>query len=133
MLIYQPQKETGEWRDDALYREAQTALHALIVPDTEGALAAKFGAETSGEVMLYSPQDRQKRRGLLYAGGVTGARGMDGENAGVDALARAFANQRKETARPVFGCSFLSLLNRQATGVAEARLANPEAVPGGTQ
>ena len=104
LLIYQPVSGGSDWQNNALYRDAQRNLHAQVVPDTGGALASKFGAETSGEVILYSRQERSGQRTLLYAGGVTGARGMDGANAGADELVQAFEEQRKQAGRPVYGC-----------------------------
>lgn len=82
--------------------------HAQVVLDEDGALAARFGAQTSGEVILYSAEDLTARRNLLYAGGVTGARGMEGENPGAEALVRAFREQRHQASRPVFGCGLFS-------------------------
>lgn len=113
LLIYEPKDAQAEgngggWQNDVLYREAQRALHAQVVSDVDGALAAKFGAQTSGEAMLYSASDQSGERRLLYAGGVTGGRGMDGANNGINALTRAFNQRRFAAGQPVFGCALTS-------------------------
>ena len=113
LLIYQPAGGDIDWRNNALYRDAQTSLHANVVLDTNGLLAQSFGAETSGEVMLYSGQDHSGIRNLLYAGGVTGARGVDGANPGVDSLLSAFHQQRSSAGKPVFGCALTSFLKER--------------------
>ena len=131
LLINQPaelqtaageQPEAGEagaelargWRDNALYREVAGVLHASVKADPGGSFAREFGAETSGEVLLYSAANRQGVRNLLYAGGVTGGRGMTGENAGVDALTRAFHEQHWLGGLPVFGCKLTSFRTEAA-------------------
>lgn len=98
-----------DWQANTLYRDAQTRLHAQVLSDLEGRSAARFGAETSGEVLLYTAQDQIGRRHLLYAGGVTGARGMTGANAGARALVQTYRQQQEELGRPVFGCGLLAL------------------------
>ncbi len=130
LLVYQPKvhgkqqtasrpEERGTdhgvngWRNDDLYRDLQREMHAQMVPDIDGAFAASFGAKTSGEVLLYSPHDSLGQRHLLYAGGVTGARGMSGPNAGADALVRAFQEETQQAGWPVFGCGLLSIHTHQ--------------------
>lgn len=106
LLIDPPQGTTFDWQKINSYREAQKALRAAVVLDPGGKLAAGFGAFTSGDVLLYSAEDTHSRRSLLFAGGVTAARGMVGSNRGVEALEAAFhhpGNNLHATA-PVFGC-----------------------------
>ena len=79
------------------------ALHhpAKVVLDPGGALARRFGAATSGELILYSPSGQ-----LLFQGGITPMRSETGDNAGADALRLALATGRSQTkAVSVFGCS----------------------------
>jgi hypothetical protein len=76
-----------------------------IVADTGGALARRFGAATSGEIVLYSGDGR-----LLFQGGITAERSHVGESAGGDALRTALTT-RAPQGKPfsVFGCPiFLS-------------------------
>jgi len=110
LLIDQPRGANYEWRQVSFYREAQQALHAKVVLDDDGLLAAHFGALTSGEVFLYSAEDRSSKRSLLFAGGVTAARGMIGPNKGVEALKLAFQTNThaQHASSPVFGCALFA-------------------------
>lgn len=85
-------------------RSALAALPgARIVDDDAGALALRFGAFTSGTVALYAPTGHR-----LYHGGLTGARGHEGDNAGADAVLGWLADGAARTAAPsapVYGCA----------------------------
>jgi hypothetical protein len=110
LLIDEPDGSTFQWQQVSSYREAQKALDATVVLDPNGKLAASLGAFTSGEVLFYSPEDKAARRTLLFSGGVTGGRGMTGENGGIESLKTAFNDpERKPRAStPVFGCGLLN-------------------------
>jgi hypothetical protein len=73
-----------------------------IVDDEGGAEARRFGASTSGQTLVYDPSGR-----LAFDGGITGARGHAGDNAGRDAVTRLLQGGRPAGNRhsPVFGCS----------------------------
>jgi hypothetical protein len=72
-----------------------------VVKDTGGREAARFGVATSGQVLLYDTDAR-----LRFAGGVTGARGHAGANAGRERLlAHLSAAPADGEAAPVFGCA----------------------------
>jgi len=107
LLIDVPRGADYQWREVSFYREAQQALHAKVILDEDGRLAASFGALTSGEVFFYSASDKSSGRSLLFSGGVTGSRGMIGPNKGIVALTTAFQkNSRIEAPHPpVFGCA----------------------------
>ena len=66
-----------------------------------GTIAASFGAFTSGQVLLYDA----RRGALRFAGGITGARGHEGANAGRDALQSVLDEGAAKARAPVFGCS----------------------------
>ena len=106
LLIDPPQGTTFDWQRISSYREAQKALQARVVLDPGGTIASSFGAFTSGDVLLYSAEDTHSRRSLLFAGGVTGARGMVGANRGLEALEIAFHHPENNllATAPVFGC-----------------------------
>jgi len=73
---------------------------AQILPDPNGLLARRFGAATSGEIVLYAADGH-----LLFQGGITPMRSQTGRSAGAEALRNALATgatQRK--AASVFGC-----------------------------
>ena len=111
-----------DWHHAAYIREAQQALHAEVVEDMNGEQAAKLGALTSGEVILYSAADQHGARRLLFSGGVTAGRGMEGENGGIASLAQSInthsinaTNTPVEAHAPVYGCG-LAALSQPAPG-----------------
>jgi hypothetical protein len=72
-----------------------------VIADVEGQIAKRFGAETSGTAALYNESGR-----LIFFGGITGARGHEGDNAGEDALQHLLLGQPSSYTRPnVYGCS----------------------------
>jgi hypothetical protein len=75
--------------------------------DLDATLARYYGARTSGQVFLYDAHST-----LLFAGGITGARGHVGDNDGLDTLTRlvlGHAPSRPAPGRsPVFGCAMYS-------------------------
>ncbi len=73
---------------------------AVRVRDPGGAEARRFGARTSGEVMLFDAGGV-----LRFQGGVTPGRGHEGDNEGAAALDRAMRGAPASSLRArVFGC-----------------------------
>ena len=71
--------------------------------DPEGREARLFGAAASGAVALYDTHGI-----LAFSGGITGARGHSGDNAGRSAVVALLTGRRPERARTfVFGCDLL--------------------------
>ncbi len=74
-------------------------VHLDSAPDE----AEIWGARTSGQVFLYSPDGQ-----LRFSGGITPSRGHEGLNIGHSAIVSFVRNGRLETGQaPVFGCSLL--------------------------
>ena len=116
MLIYRPRGGKYEWQNASLYRQAQHVLNAKLVLDDDGDMASRFGAFTSGDVLYYSAAGQNKKRSLLFSGGVTGSRGMVGPNAGIQALElavnaspRGSQNGKSVVSTAVYGCGFSAL------------------------
>jgi hypothetical protein len=77
---------------------------AQIVPDINGRLARRFGAATSGEVVLYSSGGQ-----LLYQGGITPLRAHTGDSLASDALRLALTTGEAQARTfNVFGCPIFS-------------------------
>ncbi len=77
--------------------------------DQDGATAAAFGVLTSGHTLLY---DRDGR--LRFSGGITAARGHEGDSAGQSMVADMLLRGRAGSAvTPVFGCA---LRDRRESG-----------------
>jgi hypothetical protein len=100
VLMLDPDGVGEEWRDQAL-RDAAAAIPGVTVSsDKNGVEARRFGAGTSGHVVVYSDSGR-----LLFSGGITAARGHVGNNVGLErALASVQAGNTTCARSPVFGC-----------------------------
>lgn len=100
LLVYRPRQASPGWERADLWRSAAALPGVTVIADPEGREAARFGAVTSGHVLLYD------RAGMLrFTGGITGSRGHAGENVGSDsviALLTGGAAERPQTF--VYGC-----------------------------
>lgn len=95
----------SKWpRKNALWNEAEKLAGARVVWDEGGQEARRFGANTSGFVVLYSGEGK-----LLFRGGVTGSRGHQGDNYGLDQLMASIDSQKEASKSSlVFGCALAS-------------------------
>jgi hypothetical protein len=78
-----------------------------LIVDANGALARRFHAATSGEVLLYSAS-----RHLLFEGGITPSRAHCGDSPGSQTLLKALVSGRRDSAvgpTAVFGCPIFRL------------------------
>ena len=100
LFVRPPGVEPG-WERTASWDAAEAMAGVSIACDIDGTEAGRFGAATSGHVLLYGADGR-----LLFTGGVTPARGHGGENAGrkaiVELVGRGSATGTTRT--PVYGC-----------------------------
>ena len=94
-----PKGVPADWEQTSLWRAAAAIPGVSVYFDDEGALARRLGAETSGQVLLYGPDGD-----LLFSGGITRARGQDGDNAGRRAILSLLSGQAALRETPVFGC-----------------------------
>lgn len=104
VLFLKPQGFPAGWTDTALWRQASALPGAKVMRDDEGLKARQFGAETSGQIVLYDAKGS-----LVFSGGITGSRGHAGDNpsraALVGLLGQADIRQRLSAIRTaVFGC-----------------------------
>lgn len=112
VLVLRPQGVEDGWEVAALWKKASNIPGVSVVRDDNGDEAARFGAATSGQVLLYSPTNR-----LLFSGGLTAARGHEGENTGESAvLALIDGHSTPHTSSPVFGCSLFGGGQRNTSG-----------------
>jgi hypothetical protein len=79
--------------------ETAAAVPGVRVVRDDGAEAWRFGARVSGQVMVYDHAGR-----LQFSGGITGARGHEGDNAGRDAIEALLAGRPHAASAFVFGC-----------------------------
>jgi hypothetical protein len=104
ILFFRP-RNSG-WAPNGLWNQARSLADAHAVWDDDGHEAQRFGARTSGHALLYSSSGD-----LLFSGGVTGSRGHQGDNYGLDRLVAALDSGRlahtssASLSGPVFGCA----------------------------
>jgi hypothetical protein len=103
VAFVKPDGKPNQWARDALWQSANSIPGVNAVIDSNGAEAALFGAEVSGQTYLYDKADQ-----LVFQGGITAARGHWGDSAGKGAI-REFLTEglTKVTKTPVFGCSLM--------------------------
>ena len=65
------------WAKSNLWRAANSIPHVNVLIDRCGVETKRFGARTSGQVLLYDAGGR-----LRFAGGITASRGHSGDNLG---------------------------------------------------
>ena len=100
VIFTKPADVGDKWVDTDLWRSAEAIPGVTVLRDDSGSEARRFGAVTSGEVMLYARDGR-----LLFHGGITDARGHSGDNEGRAAIVLLLEGKPcNTTTTPVFGC-----------------------------
>ena len=98
--FYRPEAASDDWVNGSLW-EAVAAIpgvHAEI--DPAGDESRQFGSTTSGDVLLYDSAGR-----LQFHGGITAARGHEGDNVGKSAVMSIVRGETDHVGEsPVFGC-----------------------------
>lgn len=118
-LVVPPGAPPG-WVDTPLRRAVLAATDLRVITDVDGAEARRFGALTSGQCYLYDVHCR-----LVFQGGLTPARGHEGDCVGTDAVIDvAFGRMPRTATAPVTGCHLFD--DDQATNA-------PEPAPSGVK
>ena len=100
VIFTKPADVDDNWVETDLSRSAEAIPGVTVLRDDSGVEAHRFGAVTSGEVMLYARDGK-----LLFHGGITDARGHAGDNEGRTAIALLLEGKRcNTTTTRVFGC-----------------------------
>ena len=95
--------QEAAWRDTRLVRDAKQIQSATVVFDRGGVEARQFRCAVSGQVLLFAPDGH-----LLFSGGVTPARGHEGNNGGQEAFEHQVENPDSPPLTfPVFGCGLV--------------------------
>lgn len=102
-LFFRPHEAAPAWYETALWRHAAAIPGVDVTVDDDGVEAARFGAATSGQVLLYDAAGT-----LVFSGGITPSRGHEGDSDGRQAIVDVLSAGRRgpvliET--PVFGCA----------------------------
>jgi hypothetical protein len=101
VLFAKPRGSTEEWERTDLWRTALAIPGVSVFTDEGSEEANRFGAETSGQTLLFDGSGK-----LLFSGGITASRGHSGDNAGRDAIVGLLSTggiEQHTTA--VFGCA----------------------------
>jgi hypothetical protein len=101
VLFDRPASESDDWTQTELWRSATAIPGVTAHIDADGVEARRFGAKTSGHVVLYDPSGT-----LLFAGGITNARGHAGDSEGRRAVLSLIATGKaNRSVGPTFGCT----------------------------
>jgi len=101
--FFRPSGYPDDWTRTSLWGSVTAIPGVVVHEDTDGAESRRFGAETSGYVLLYGTRGQ-----LLFSGGITAGRGHAGDNAGENAVVALLAGQEvKLKHTEVYGCSLL--------------------------
>ncbi|MDB5332995.1 MAG: hypothetical protein JWP03_4146 [Phycisphaerales bacterium] len=102
VLVLRPQGVKEGWERTDLWNSAAAIPGVSVVSDAAGTESRRFGAVTSGQVLLFAADGR-----LLFSGGITESRGHSGDNAGrsaVAALVLGTGRAAQPASAPVYGC-----------------------------
>jgi len=103
VLVVRPPGMPADWEKTDLWFSAAAIPGVWVVVDDEGREAQRFGAATSGQALLYSPDGT-----LLFSGGITESRGHSGDNAGRSAITslelQGTTTLPHAAHTPVYGC-----------------------------
>ena len=110
VLFLKPSQMPDGWEMTNLWHRATAIPGVRVWSDRDGAESRRFGAETSGQVSLY---DRDGR--LQFRGGITMARGHEGDNAGRRLIVeRVTRGTDRPAENVIFGCSLFDKPNANA-------------------
>ena len=100
VIVLKPAGTTSDWEKGDLWRRASAIPGVTVFTDDAGVEAHRFHAETSGQSLLYSSAGT-----LLFQGGITIARGHEGDNPGRTAVQDlVLEGHSDKTKTPIFGC-----------------------------
>jgi hypothetical protein len=103
VYFYAPRSQTRSWVHSQLWRDAAAIPGVQVTEDRGGREVRRFGASTSGQVLLYDAAGH-----LAFNGGITAARGHIGANEGEEAVVSLLQTGTAVHQRSrVFGCSLL--------------------------
>jgi hypothetical protein len=110
VMFYSPDGAPATWTQTDLWSSAAAIPGVEAQSDRNGAEAARFGATTSGFVVVYDAAGR-----LGFSGGITAERGHAGDNDGEEAVI-ALANGKApgRLTMPALGCSIFNRADSSA-------------------
>jgi hypothetical protein len=101
VIFVRPTSFAESWEKTELWHSAEAIPAVKVFSDPGGVEARRFGAQASGQTILYDIAGR-----LRFSGGITASRGHSGDNAGRTAIVSLVTTGTAKTERTsVFGCS----------------------------
>jgi len=101
VIFVRPSEFSENWEKTDLWRSASRIPGVAVLSDLNGIEASLFGAEASGQTMLYDAAGN-----LRFSGGITISRGHDGDSLGRGAiLSIVDAGNSGTSHTAVYGCS----------------------------
>ncbi|WP_404362787.1 RedB protein [Corallococcus coralloides] len=101
VFVWAPREAPPGFERSELWTRAGALPGVEVVADVDGQAARELGARTSGQLVLFSPDGVER-----FSGGITPARGHEGDSAGGRALRALLDSQVSSAApAPVFGCA----------------------------
>ena len=111
VLFIKPSDTPENWASTDTWRTAARIPSTTVLLDRDGVEARRFGSRTSGDTLVYDADGM-----LLFAGGITFARGHEGDNAGEDALVSILrSGHSRIRLTSVFGCGLAAPKDGTAT------------------
>jgi hypothetical protein len=100
VVFVRPQGLLEDWEKTDLWRSASRIPDVTVLSDADGVEAARFGAQASGQTLLYSAAGD-----LQFSGGITASRGHSGDNLGRSSIVSLVTRGKGVTHTSVYGCS----------------------------
>jgi hypothetical protein len=114
VFFVRPANFPDAWEKTKLWHNAEAIPGVSVSSDVGGVEARQFGAQASGQTILYDAGGR-----LRFSGGITASRGHSGDNAGRSAIVSLVTTGSAQTERTsVFGCSLHDPTTRADKGEA---------------
>src|SRR6266851_831699 len=101
VVFVRPSGVSEDWEKTDLWRSAARIPGVIVMTDIDGLEAARFGAQASGQALLYSANGD-----LQFSGGITASRGHSGDNLGRSSIVALVTTGESTTNHTsVYGCS----------------------------
>ncbi|WP_408890332.1 RedB protein [Myxococcus faecalis] len=101
VYIWAPREAPEGFVQSELWGRSRALPGVEVLADVDGQVARELGAVTSGHVVLYAPDGTER-----FSGGITSARGHEGDSPGGLALrALVSSGEAERSESPVFGCA----------------------------
>ena len=100
VLVLRPKDFDEDWEKTDVWHNAASIPGVTVLSDVDGVEAARLGARTSGQLLIYNTRGQ-----LVFSGGITALRGETGDNAGIRSVAAILDGKPPlANATRVFGC-----------------------------